>query len=264
MPRFRLMVLAVGLASLAGAAEKLSIQFDTGRLTTRIENASIRAVLSEIAARTGLKITMAEAVEEFEVSVDMKATPLEIALRALLPDQDAFFYYGGSANEPPSLKAVWVYPKGGAAAFQPQAAGAGAMELETALSDPSAEVRQRAYEALMARPDGRSLEILIAVIRGDREKDDELRQRVLSAALTKGQILAPDTLADMARGDRSEHIRWMALDALAQHESVKQVAEAALGDSSEVVRQRAADILAELKAEAERTDGTPRPPEQQP
>lgn len=266
MPRFGLVVLTVGLASLAAAAEKRSIHFEAGRLTTRIENASIRAVLSEIALRTGMKITISDAVEEFEVSVDMNATPLEVGLRALLPDHDAFFYYGGSADEPPSLKAVWVFPKGMAAAFRPQAAGSGSGNgaMETALSDPSTEVRQKAYEALMTRQDASSQEILISVIRGDRERDDELRQRVMSAALTKGQILGPDTLADMVRGDRSDQIRWMALDALAQHESAKQVAEAALGDSSEAVRQRAGDILAELKAQAERAEGTPRPVEQQP
>jgi HEAT repeat protein len=125
-------------------------------------------------------------------------------------------------------------------------------------------MRQQAYEALMKRPDSSSRDLLIQAIRGVGETDDGLRQTILSTAVAKGVDIPPDVLFELARADSSEHVRWMALDALAQHPAAREAARTALTDASPAVRQRAADILIELDAEAQRTKGMSRPPEQQP
>jgi hypothetical protein len=67
----------------------------------------------------------------------------------------------------------------------------------------------------------------------------------------------------MARGDASDAIRWMALDALSQHDMAKQAAEAALTDASPAIRQKAEEILTGLAAENLRREGRARPPDQQ-
>jgi hypothetical protein len=248
------------------AAQEPSVSLDNGRLAVRARNAPVRALLTELEAKTRIRIVVAEEIEETEISADFSAVPPDIGLRALLADYDSFFYYGGTAGEPPSLRAVWVYPKGTAAGLRPvpPEAWAGTRELKAALEDPEPEARQRAYEGLMNRPDNLSRELLIQAIRGVRESDEGLRQRILSAALTKGVEIPPEVLSELARADGSEHVRWMALDALAQHSTAADVARAAVTDPSPAVRLRAADILTELKAAAQRRDSVSRPPDEQP
>ena len=259
-------LLIAALPSLAAAQEPSSVMFEKGRLTIRARNAPVRAVLGELESKTQVRIVVSEDVDDAEVSADFTGVALDLGLRALLGNYDAFFYYGGTGNEPSSLRAVWIFPKGAAAMLRPvpPEAWAGTKELKAALDDPDPQTRQRAYEGLMNRPDELSRDLLLQAIRGVRETDDGLRQRILSAALTKGIDIPPDVLADLARADGSEQVRWMALDALAQHATAADIARSALTDASPAVRQRAADILTELAAAAQRRDGVSRPPEQQP
>jgi HEAT repeat protein len=264
-PRAKVLMIAA-LATLTAAQEPSSVSVEKGRLTVRARNAPIRGLLEEFESKTRIRIVVAEEIEEVEVSADFAAVPLDIGLRALLGNYDAFFYYGGSSDDPPSLRAVWVFPKGAAASLRPvpPEAWAGARELERAVAHPDPHMRQQAYEALMKRPDSSSRDLLIQAIRGVGETDDGLRQTILSAAVAKGVDIPPDVLFELARADSSEHVRWMALDALAQHPAAREAARTALTDASPAVRQRAADILIELDAEAQRAKGMSRPPEQQP
>ena len=141
---------------------------------------------------------------------------------------------------------------------------AGGKELEAALADANPQVRQQAYEALMMRPDGRSRDLIIQALRGTRERDDALRQRIFSAALSKGLEIPPDVLTEIARSDSSEQVRWIALDALSHHANAQPAAQAALTDASPAVRQKAEEILSAIGAESHRQQGISRPSEQQP
>ena len=93
---------------------------------------------------------------------------------------------------------------------------AGAKELAGSLVGSDPKIRERAYQALMERPDDRSRDYVVQALRG-REKDEPMRQRIFSDALSKGVEIRPDVLAELARADPSEQIRWMALDTLASH-----------------------------------------------
>jgi hypothetical protein len=235
---------------------QLSVSIDGGRLTAIARNHSVRRVLEEMSAKAEFRLIFADAVEEQPVSLELKNVPLDEGLRRLLADHDAFLYYGATNGAPASLQTVWVYPKGTASALQPvpPEAWASSKELETSLSNPDPEIRALAYEALISRPDTRSRDSVMAGLSGAREKDDGVRQRIFSAAITRGVAVPPDVLADLVRLDQSEQIRWLALDALSEHPSAEGIAQAALADPSEAVRGRAKEILANLSAAGHRRD----------
>jgi HEAT repeat protein len=232
------------------AAGQMSIAIEEGRISGSIRNCVLGAVLEEIGSRSGLPLIAADDIEvqSARVSAELARVPLDEGLRQLLKDYDTFFYYGAVGNASSSLRAVWIYRKGTAAALRPvpPEAWAGVKELRASLADFDPEVRGRAYEALISRPDRESRELVIQALRGAVEPDAAVRERILSSAFSTGMALPPDLLTDLARWDGSEGIRLMALDALATEPTWVEVARAALTDSSELVRERAKQILAEL------------------
>ncbi len=275
--RFTFMILAICLPCLVSAQveaisateagqQTLSMTYEGGRLSIRMQDAALADALQEMSRRTGVKINVAPEIEDAKVSACLSGVELDRGLRAVLSEYDVFLYYGGNESDGVSLRSVWVFPKGAAATIQPAPidAWAGGKEIEALLSNPEPGVRQHAYEALMRRPDGRSRELVIQAIRGATEKDDDLRQRILSDALSRSLAIPADVLAELARSDNSEQVRWMALDALSQDAMGRQTAEAAMTDPSATIRQRAEEILAVAAADEHRREGTTRPAEEQP
>ena len=128
------------------------------------------------------------------------------------------------------MRRVWVYPSGQGGQLRPvpPAEWASTKELEASIADSDPEVRAKAYEALMANPEPARRNLVLQALRGVREASDELRERILSSAISKGFPLSAELLGDLAQTDRSEQIRWMALDALSSDASGKRVAEKAL------------------------------------
>jgi len=243
-----------------------SVTYEGGRLSIRMRDANLGGALQELSRRTGVKVVVAPEIEDAEISATLDVADLDLGFRAMLSQYDVFFYFGGSGSDHASLRAVWVFPKGAALTIQPAPleAWAGGKELEALLSNPEPRVRQQAYEVLMRRPDSHSRELVIQAIRGSGEKDDDLRQRIFSEALSRGLSIPPEILSEVARSDNSEQVRWMALDALQQDGKGKQAAEAALTDPSPTIRQRAEEILAAVAAEDHRREGITRPVDEQP
>ena len=236
---------------------RISVNLHRGRLTASIENHPLHLVLEELSARSGVTVVPGAGVEGDYISVDVKDVPLEEALRRLLNNYDAFFYYGAVGRETrSSLRAVWVYPKGTAGALRPvpPEAWAGTSDLQASLADGNPAVRERAYEALMSRPQSESRILVLQALSGASETDPDLRERLLGNALNKGFEVPPDLLADLVRADRSEGIRMMALEALSGNAEARQVATWALTDPSEAVRARAKQLLADLENAARRRD----------
>lgn len=246
--------------------QRLSVTFEAGRLSVRIQDLPIGAAMEELTRRTGVKIAIAQEIEDMNISAALSGVALEAGLRALVGKYDSFFYYGANDDETPALRAVWVFSKGAALTIQPVAleACAGGKELELLLADQEPRVRKQAYDALIRRPDSRSRELVIQAIRGVAEKDDDLRQHILAGALSKGFDIPPEVLSELARADNSEQVRWIALDALSHDGAARQAAEAALTDASPAVRQKAEEILLALTSDEDRRQGNGRPPEQQP
>lgn len=260
-------VCLLALVSLAAAQEpprlRLDLALEGGRLTANIERCPLLQVLDELTSKTQVAFTPADGLGEELVSIQLKKVSLDEALRALLKGYDAFYYYGVEKDGPAALRAVWIYPKGYARGLRPvpPEAWASTKDLEAALADSDPGVREKAYEGLIARPDQRSRDLVLQALRGRRETDDDLRQRILQSTLTQGMEIPPEVLTELVSADRSEQIRWMALDALSYRGNAKTAAEAALNDPSETVRTRAKEILAALEAAAQRSKRPePQPP----
>lgn len=226
----------------------LSVGIEKGLVIAKVRNQPLSIVMEQLASLGKVLIAIDEGVGDESVNADIQRLPLDQALRVLLSNHDAFYYYGRDKTAAGELRSVWVYKAGAAAKLKPVPPDTWGSpeELAASLLDTDEAVRERAYRALMTRPDRKSFDLVVAGLRGSGEKNAGLRQRLLSRAVSNGFLIPEDVLYDLARSDNSEEIRWMALDALAQHPAVaKNVAEAALTDPSEAIRERAREILAE-------------------
>jgi len=270
---------ALGVSAQVASAQQESVQpvhpsqkpfslvFEKGLVRATIRDQPLSVVLDEFAARCQLNITVADGIDAPNVTAELNNERLGDALLRLLANYDVFYYYAGTGELPATLRAVWVYAKGTSSTVRPvpPEAWAGTKELVTGIGNTDPAVRERAYEALMSQPDLGSRDLVIGALRSSGERDDGLRERLLSRAVANGSPIGADILADLARADSSEQIRWIALDALAQDSvAVKPAAEAALTDASEAVRSRAKEILAELGGAAARAVTGSRGPEAQP
>jgi hypothetical protein len=227
------------------------IAVENARLSASFDDQRLSVVSHMIVEKSQIRIVLADGIGDDLASMHVNSAALDVALRNLFSKYDGFFFYSGSQDEPSSLRAIWVYPRGTASTVRPISPSgcASTMELETALGDSDPIIREAAYETLLERPDRFSRTVIVDVVRGFRESDSGLRERLLSRGISKGFPFAADLLADLARTDLSEQIRWMALDALSEYPSVREVAQAATTDPSEAVRFRATQILQQLNSE---------------
>jgi hypothetical protein len=236
------------------------VSITEGRLTLKVVKRPLAVVLDALTQESGIPIVVAGAAGDDLVSVEVHDIPWDEGLRRLLSGHDAFYLYGGEDRTAASLRAVWVYPRGGGKDLQPTPpeTWASTKELEGKLADPDRSVRARAYEGLIDRQHERALEIVVRGLRED--KDAEVRSRVLYAALNKGLELPTELLASLASGDGSDQVRFLALNALESDPNAGAIATTALSDPSPQVRIRAREILAALGDGAPPEDG----PEEEP
>jgi len=237
--------------------DRISIVVSRGLVTASIQNSALLTVLDELSARARVTIIPGPGLEGEQVSANLENVPVDQAVRDLLKSCDTFFYYSPARPQSAaSLRAVWVYPRGAAATLRPvpleEWGSTGDIGTALAARDPA--VREQAYEALMSRPDAASRNTIVQAIRGATETDGDVRQRLLSTALSQAIEIPPDVLADLVRGDGVDEIRVMALEALTGSAAAREVAIAALTDPSQVVRERAKDILEELDSLSRRRE----------
>jgi hypothetical protein len=225
-----------------------ALKLRDGRVTAKLHDQTLNMICLAVAQAAHISINVADSISEDRISLDVDATPIDVALRELLREYDVFVLYA-STDAPSSVRALWIYPKGGASEIRPvpRSHWAGMQELEASMEDTNPETREGAYKALLDRAstDSRSRSLIIAAIKGVRERDTNVRERLLSTAINKAFPFTADVLADLALSDTSEHIRWMALDTLAYFDTprAKEVARSAITDISEAVRGRAKEML---------------------
>jgi len=227
------------------APAAMSVAVEEGRLTCDIRMVPLSQVLQALAERTGVTFVPADTIRGDDVTLEMTNVPLEAGLRRLLRRYDRFVYYGASEDSP-SLRTVWIYPKGFGAALQPVAQDSlAAADIRQRVADPDPRVREEAYAALFSKDDETSRELLVNALRGATESDEGLRERLLTETINQAVKLPSDLLTDLMRTDASELIRLRALDAMAADPAgVDAAAAAAAGDPSPMVRERAQQILA--------------------
>ena len=118
------------------APAAMSVAVEEGRLTCDIRMVPLSQVLQALAERTGVTFVPADTIRGDDVTLEMTNVPLETGLRRLLRRYDRFVYYGASEDSP-SLRTVWIYPKGFGAALQPVAQDSlAAADIRQRVADP--------------------------------------------------------------------------------------------------------------------------------
>jgi hypothetical protein len=223
-------------------------------LTLRVEKRTLRSVLEEVGRKAELAIILGEDIGDEQVSVDLKHQRLDEALRQILLNHDAFFFYGVAKGEHTakhkrvaSLKAVWVYAASRGEGWQPVPphTWASTKELERMLNDRDGDVRARTITELIKRkgPDSGN-----AVLDAFKDPSDDVRTGALYQALSSEVEIPQGRLVDLLLYDESENVRFLALRALSGDPSLRWVVERAAQDTNPRVSETAQRILQQLDA----------------
>jgi len=213
-----------------------------GRLTVEVKDQPLHQLLEEIARQARVAFTSeGGAGGKKLVSVKYQDVPLEEALRELLKDHDAFFFYGVEGKAPATLRAIWVYAKGKGAgqAPVPPEVWASTAELQGRLNDPDPKVRAQAVGAVVERKGDQAGDLLMSAL---SDQDALVRMQALYSALDAGVSLPPELLVTLT-ADPSPDVRVLALEALAEAPNAGAIAERALNDPSPAVRNKAKELL---------------------
>ena len=212
---------------------------------------SIDAILEQLTTGTGLAIERADILGD-RVTAQLENVPLELGLREILKNHDAFFFYGADKDAASALKVVWVYPRGRGRGVRPvpPELWASTKELESQLKDKDPEVRAQAIRTLVERRGSKAQDLVVRALA--EEPSGEVRAQALYAATESDIDLSPSLLAHLAITDSSDSVRYLALEALGKDPSAKPIAERALNDSSPHVRAVAKQILARREGQSGR------------
>lgn len=231
----------------AAAAPKVLVAITGAQATIVAANQPLSKVLDEISRNARIAFVADQAIGKSLVSIEIRDVPLDQALRALLKDFDAFFYYHAPANGAASaLEAVWIYPKDRGQGLEPvpPEKWASTTELKGRLTSKDPTVRAQAIEALAARDRNGAAD---AVLKALHDSDEEVRTRALYAANSQGINLPSETLLTLARSDSSATVRFLALSGLEGHPEASTAARDALQDPSPFVRSKAGEMLSALE-----------------
>ena len=221
---------------------------ESGRLSVHVEKQPLRLVLSYIAERTGVAIDASGIDKHTGVTNQFHELALDEGLRRLLAEQDAFYFYETQGNGLAKLRAVWVYPKGRGRKVSPGGSSGTIAEIEKDLANPDSQIRATAVEEWVERKGSRSTDI---VLRGLKDKDEQVRNRTLFKALNAGVRISPDFLSQVALSDPSPEVRALALQSLTHDPArAKSVAAGVMhNDSDETVREFARAIYEQPDAQ---------------
>jgi len=186
---------------------------ETGHLTVKSEGRPLAGLLSQVSAKTGIEIYIAPGADR-PVSLDIKALPVEDAIKEMIRPLNNVFVYRGNSS---SIKTVKIYraspaeatvriaPLGASAARPDQKLPPSQAELENRArqqweqraaaqgmrEDPERtkkrEEREKKEESLKAERDQRMAEQLS----GMRKRLEETHQRL---GLSRPVIAAPENL----------------------------------------------------------------------
>lgn len=226
--------------SSVGNPSPISID-ESGRLSVQLEKQPLRLVLSYIAERTGIAIDASGVDKHTGVTKQFREIALDEGLRRLLAEQDAFYFYETQGNGLAKLQAVWVYPKGRGWKVSPGGSSGTLAELEKDLANPDSQIRATAVEQWVESKGSRSTDV---VLRGLKDRDEQVRNRTLFKALNAGVRLPPDFLSQMALSDPSPEVRVLAMQSLTRDpDKAKSVAASVMNnDANEEVREFARAI----------------------
>jgi hypothetical protein len=216
-----------------------------GTMSLEVRGCTLPQLLSLIASRAGVRISVSDALPPVPLSVRTPSQSIEATIRELLRDTDVFVLYAAEPDAAQRLAAVWVYPRGSARGIEPLPAAlwASTRELQHQLTEWSPDLRARAIEELIARTGDAALpDVFTALADGDAD----IRQRALDAALAAGLDVPLQQLHALTLDDPSPEVRLRALQALEGRPESASTIEAATHDPDANVRREAQSILTRL------------------
>jgi len=253
-------VSAVAVPSASGGidtqiTEVVAVQH--GELTAQIKDWSLEQLLEGVSEQSGTAFITDEEVGTERVSLNLQNVPLEAALRQILSNHDAFFFWAAAKEKgkPALLKTVWIYPKGKGQILQPlpPEEWASTKELREKLADRDPDARVAALKGLIDRSgEGAKEEILQAL----RDSDGDVRRGALFYAQSSGLHLPQNILENLAASDSSPDVRLLALQGLDGDPNQEDIAQRALSDPDPHVRQAAREILDSLNADNSLSGGS--------
>jgi len=243
-------------------ATAMLIVYAKGRLSLRVRNQSLAAVLDEISRQSGIAITSAPDLNGESVSIEFQDLPLAEGLQRLLHTWDAFYFYGGASADP-VLQAIWVYPRGVGAGIVPvpPESWASSADIETNLTATQPGQRAAALEAIVERKGQQAQD---AVLNALADTESSVRTRALELAVNFGLVIPLDTLVGIAQSDPTPTLRMRALDAILYPRlangtpaaDIASIIEPALNDPEPKVRAHARALLRELRETGDTTPET--------
>ena len=213
-----------------------------GTMSVEVRSCTLTQVLSLVAARTGIRMAVSEAIAPERRSWRTSLQSIEATLRELLREADIFVLYAAEPDAAQRLEAVWVYPRGGTRGIEPVPLEqwASTSDLQRQLTEWSPDLRGRAIEELIARGGDTALpQVFEALTDGDAS----IRQRALDAALAAGLDVPLHHLQALALDDPSPEVRLRALQALEERPDSAATIEAATRDADVNVRREAQNIV---------------------
>ena len=220
-----------------------------GMMSLDVRDCTLPQLLSLIATRAGVRITVSEAIPSSRLSVRTPAQSIEATIRELLRDADVFVLYAAAPGAGQRMAAVWAYPRGSAHDIEPLPAErwASTRELQQQLTEWNPDLRARAIEELIARAGDAALpDVFTALADGDAD----IRQRALDAALAASLDVPLQQLHALTLDDPSPEVRLRALQALEERPDSASTIEAATHDPDANVRREAQGILTRVSRAA--------------
>jgi hypothetical protein len=241
------------------AAEEITLQ--DGRLSMHVRDRSLVSLLEHISAmQRDVTVVVKDGRIDRPVTATFEAAPLDVALRALLCDEDVLMLYGSRGQARSVLKAVIVYPAGhGDDLLADVGQDIGTIErLRSALDSPDEAERGYAVQSLIERFGTQAEE---SVLRALDDPSDHVRELALYGALESAFTLPVDTLTRLAITDAVPSVRRYAMEALGSNvegtdaaERLSTIAAVASSDPDTSVRERAARIYEQLTRARARPD----------
>ena len=219
-----------------------------GRVSLHVQNTALHTVLRDFAAQTGVTVTDRANTHTALLTLDLDNVPVEEAIKRILAAFDVFCFYRGTAKATSELHAVWIYPQGHEAQMPPGEEDNSTIVEALYHADPAE--RARGYEALLARPDWLSPDLLL---NGLQDADAQVRFRILSQALVANIRLPIDMIERLALTDPEAEVRQAALGAMLFHadvdrQQVERIALQASTDPDPAVQSKAMELMAHIEA----------------
>jgi hypothetical protein len=212
------------------------IKVSNGRLSIHVYNRSLVSILEQLSALQGdIIILVKDKKIDRPVTASFEAAPFDLALRALLNDEDVLMLYGARGSV---LKAMIIYPKGQGENVVRSDFGQdidGTEQLMHSLDSPDETERGRAVESLIERLGTESRDLALRAL---DDQSGHVREQALYGALKSALPLPVDTLIRLATTDPVPTVRVYATEALADNlegtdaqEQLSTIVEAADRDS---------------------------------